>query len=338
MEIIFYNPTKYLTKILLILFLISVSLNGQPSDSLIVANVGQYKIYKDQFVDRYTNYLLATGITDNIAVRESILDNMINEILLYYYDNNEYLFSTPEFQKELSWVEKQSVLAYLKDQEVFVKINVTEKEIRETFKRVNESIAASHLFAPSSDEAENLSKLLEIGVDWDNLAAQVFTDTILRSNGGYLGYFTWGDTDPAFEEAAYSLKVGEVSKPIKTSHGYSIIRLEDRISHPLLTESEFQTKKNKLERVLRIKKKPEYEKKYLEKIFDRSKFSLNEKSLDNISRYFGFLDIGDKENSYQPNLNETCVVYAGKKYTEQFVVDGLKQIPDFHRIKINFAY
>src|SRR3989339_1187734 len=117
----FYNPLQHLTKIFLIILLTFVSLFGQSSDNLTIASIGQHKIYKAQFVDRYTNYLLATGIKDNIAVREAILDNMINEILLRDYDNNEALFSNPEYQKELSWDEKQSVLAYLKDQEVYAK-------------------------------------------------------------------------------------------------------------------------------------------------------------------------------------------------------------------------
>jgi len=327
-------PLQYLTKTLFILFLILVNLTGQSSDNVSIVTVGQHKIYKDQFADRYIDYLLATGIKDNIVVREAILDNMINEILLYYYDDNEALFSDVEYKKELAWVEKQSVLAYLKDQEVYAKINVSEKEVRQAFARVNEKIAASHLYAPTLEEAENLYKLLEIGVDWDNIAAQVFTDSTLRNNGGYLGYFTWGDMDPAFEDAAYSLKIGEISKPIKTSNGYSIIKLEDRNPHPLLTEYEFQTKKSKLEGVLRIKKKPEYEKKYLKSIFDESKYSLSEKSLDNITTYFGFSDIGKKENSYQPNSNETCLVYDGKKYSEQFIIDQMLQIPDYHRTKI----
>ena len=181
-------PLQYLTKTLFILFLILVNLTGQSSDNVSIVTVGQHKIYKDQFADRYIDYLLATGIKDNIVVREAILDNMINEILLYYYDDNEALFSDVEYKKELAWVEKQSVLAYLKDQEVYAKINVSEKEVRQAFARVNEKIAASHLYAPTLEEAENLYKLLEIGVDWDNIAAQVFTDSTLRNNGGYLGY------------------------------------------------------------------------------------------------------------------------------------------------------
>ncbi|OGU84279.1 MAG: hypothetical protein A2W11_01995 [Ignavibacteria bacterium RBG_16_35_7] len=166
-----------MTKTLLLSFFISANLIGQSSDSVTIASVGQHKIYKDQFVDRYTDYLLATGIKDNIVVREAILDNMINEILLYHFDDNKDLFSNPEYQKESAWAEKQSVLAYLKDQEVYAKIKVTEREVREAFVRVNKKIAASHLFAPTLEEAENLYKLLEIGVDWDNLAAQVFTDS-----------------------------------------------------------------------------------------------------------------------------------------------------------------
>ena len=323
-----------MTKTLLLSFFISANLIGQSSDSVTIASVGQHKIYKDQFVDRYTDYLLATGIKDNIVVREAILDNMINEILLYHFDDNKDLFSNPEYQKESVWAEKQSVLAYLKDQEVYAKIKVTEREVREAFVRVNKKIVASHLFAPTLEEAENLYKLLEIGVDWDNLAAQVFTDTTLRNNGGYLGYFTWGDMDPAFEDAAYKLKVGEISKPVKTSHGYSIIRLEDQVSHPLLTEYEFQTKKNKLERVLRIKKKPEDEKKYLKSIFDESKYSLNQKSVDNIIAYFRLSDINEVERSYQPNPEEVCVIYDGKKLSEQFIIDQISQIPNYHRTKI----
>lgn len=334
-EVIFCEPLQPMIKILILSFFISANLIGQSSDSVIIASVGQHKIYKYQFADRYTNYLFATGIKDNIAVREAILNNMINEILLYYYDDNKDIFSNPEFQKESVWAEKQSVLAYLKDQEVYAKIIVTEKEVREAFVRVNEKIAASHLFASTLEEAENLYKLLEIGVDWDNLAAQVFTDTTLRNNGGYLGYFTWGDMDPAFEDAAYSLKVGEISKPIKTSYGYSIIRLEDRISNPLLTDYEFQTKKNKLERVIRIKKKPEYEKKYLKSIFDESKYSLNQKSVDNITAYFRLSDINKVEASYLSNPEQTCVIYDGKKFSEKFIIDQIMQIPFYHRTKIN---
>ncbi|MDP4219402.1 MAG: peptidylprolyl isomerase [Bacteroidota bacterium] len=51
--------------------------------------------------------------------------------------------------------------------------------------------------------------------------------------GGELGYFTGGQTVRPFEEAAYSLKVGEYTKvPVRTRYGYHIIQLLDK--HPRL--------------------------------------------------------------------------------------------------------
>jgi peptidyl-prolyl cis-trans isomerase SurA len=51
--------------------------------------------------------------------------------------------------------------------------------------------------------------------------------------GGELGYFTGGMTVRPFEEAVYSLKVGEYTKvPVRTRYGYHIIQLIDK--HPRL--------------------------------------------------------------------------------------------------------
>ena len=155
-------------------------------------------------------------------------ENVINEILLYYYDSNENILKDSKYLKELEEIRVRTILAYLKDQEVYAKITVTEQEVREAFSRVNEEIAARHLFAKTEDEANNLYELVKMGVDFELLAKQVFTDSVLKNNGGYLGYFTWGDMDPSFEDAAYSMKVGEISPPVKTDYGYSIIKLEDQ--------------------------------------------------------------------------------------------------------------
>ena len=62
----------------------------------------------------------------------------------------------------------------------------------------------------------------------------------MANNGGRLGYFTFGDMDPAYEDAAFSLSDGEISSPIKTKYGYSIIQVLDRWIQPLISENEFQ--------------------------------------------------------------------------------------------------
>jgi hypothetical protein len=134
----------------------------QPADS-IVATVGNYNILIIDFTDRYSDYLFATGTDDNLVVREAILNNMINETLLYYYDSNEKIFSDTGYLNELDWSWKRTVLSYLKDREVYAKITVNEEEIREAFLRVNEEIAARHLFAKTEEEANNLYELVKLG-------------------------------------------------------------------------------------------------------------------------------------------------------------------------------
>jgi len=302
-----------------------------------LAIVGNHRIYIEEFKARYIDYLVATGIKDNLTVRQAMLNSMISELLLLHYDDNSNIFSNDEYTKEISWVTKQSSLAYLKEQEVYAKIEVSDEELRKTFVRVNENLAASHLYAQTLEEAEYLYNFVQMGVDWDNLAAQVFSDSILRNNGGHLGYFTWGDMDPSFEEAAYNLQVGEISKPVPTKNGYSIIRLEDRISRPLLTEYEFQNKKSNIEQTLRLKKKFEYEKKYINSIFNESKYSLHQESLDKIIEYLRLSDIEKNESNIKIS-NETAVVkYGDMKFSEQFIVTQLNQIPTYHRTRINSA-
>jgi len=52
----------------------------------------------------------------------------------------------------------------------------------------------------------------------------------MKGNGGDLGYFTVFDMVYPFEEAAFTMEVGEVSKPVRSNFGYHIIKLVDKIS------------------------------------------------------------------------------------------------------------
>jgi parvulin-like peptidyl-prolyl isomerase len=319
--------------VVLISFCLSIVIHSQQTDDPILVTVGDHNITLSEFSERYTEYLYSTGIKDNISVRNAILDNMINEILLYYYDSNANILNDPRYLKELEETRVRIILAYLKDQEIYAKLTATEQEVREAFSRVNEKIAARHLFAKTEEEANNLYELAIMGVDFGLLSKQVFTDSVLRNNGGYLGYFTWGDMDPAFEDAAYSLKVGEISPPVKTAYGYSIIKVEDRITNPLLTESEFQRKKTHLENVVKMRKKEPSEEEYIKSIFDESQLTFNDeiinKILVNLNNEKG---IESGKYDYQ---SQECARYRDRVYSQSEVEQKLFNLPSYYSNRIN---
>lgn len=299
----------------------------------VLAKVGSHSITLHEFSSRYTDYLIGAGINDNNVVRESILNNMINEVVLYNYDNNISISSNSEYKRELEAARKETILAYLKDQEVYKNITASDDEIREAFARANEKIAARHLYTKTKEEADELYELLKTGVSFDELAKQVFTDSVLKNNGGYLGYFTWGDMDPAFEDAAYSLKVGEISKPVKTIYGYSIIKVEDRVTRPLLTENEYLNRKDHFSQVVRMRKMKPYEKAYIKSILDPDKIKYNDESVNavlNDLRLSSLREIGSTGTQ-----SRVCASYGGKEYLKFNIEKEIIQLPLYQKDKIN---
>ena len=59
--------------------------------------------------------------------------------------------------------------------------------------------------------------------------AMLFSDdaTTARDSGN-LGWFSWGRMVDAFQEAAWALKAGEISKPVRSSYGWHLIFLQER--------------------------------------------------------------------------------------------------------------
>jgi peptidyl-prolyl cis-trans isomerase C len=80
-------------------------------------------------------------------------------------------------------------------------------------------------------KAQDIRKKLAAGGDFAALAAQESDDPGSKDKGGDLNFFKHGQMVPTFDQAAFSLKVGEISEPVKTQFGYHIIKVEARKSY-----------------------------------------------------------------------------------------------------------
>lgn len=81
--------------------------------------------------------------------------------------------------------------------------------------------------AKAKEKAEALLKRVKAGEDFAALAK---SDSSCPSSaqGGDLGSFGRGDMVPAFEQAAFALKPGEVSEVVETQFGYHIVKLTEK--------------------------------------------------------------------------------------------------------------
>jgi len=91
--------------------------------------------------------------------------------------------------------------------------------------------------------AQELRKKLVEGADFGELATRESDDTTSRARSGDMGTFHRGQMPP-LEAAAFSLKIGDLSEPIKTPLGYHILRIDER------SEPNFETAKPEIERQL----------------------------------------------------------------------------------------
>jgi len=76
-------------------------------------------------------------------------------------------------------------------------------------------------------KTDSLYQLLLDGEDFAEVAKKYSDDTISAPRGGALNYFGIGEMVEPFEKAAFSLAVGEISKPVQTRYGFHIIKLLD---------------------------------------------------------------------------------------------------------------
>lgn len=94
-------------------------------------------------------------------------------------------------------------------------------------------------------KAEDILAKVKAGGDFAQIAKEESQDPGSAAVGGDLGYFGKGKMVPDFENAAFALKVGEVSGLVKTPYGYHIIKVTDikgaeiKASHILIKVRDF---------------------------------------------------------------------------------------------------
>lgn len=251
--------------IVLSVFLVGCSNSG---DSRTVATVDGEKITEGELNNllqsQYGASALDSLITNKIVELEAkklditVSDKEIEEEYKTYtesYGGEDALLETmANYNMTKEDIEKdiETYLLTLKVMEDY--IDVTDEDVKAYYEENKESfdteaqVEASHILVEDEATANEVIEKLNAGEDFAELAKEYSTDTASAENGGELGYFSSGQMVEEFEKAAFAMNVGEVSKtPVKTEHGYHIIKVTDKKD---AEESTYETAKEEARKQL----------------------------------------------------------------------------------------
>ncbi len=92
--------------------------------------------------------------------------------------------------------------------------------------RVNENADPEEV-AKAHDRADAVLKMAREGIDFAELAKE-YSEGPTAKDGGDLGWFAKDQMVKPFSDAAFSMKIGEISELVRTQFGFHIIKLEER--------------------------------------------------------------------------------------------------------------
>ena len=168
------------------------------------------------------------------------------------------------------------------------KIDVTEEDARKYYDEnprqfeKPEQVRASHILIkpefidpnvdPNADpneakaiartKTEGLLKQLKDGADFAELAKS-HSICPMAPQGGDLGFFPRGHFDPAFENVAFELEIGQISEIVETEYGYHIIKVSE---HKDASTTSFEQAKDDIVKQLTQTKQSELAEEYIESL------------------------------------------------------------------------
>jgi peptidyl-prolyl cis-trans isomerase C len=142
-----------------------------------------------------------------------------------------------DFARKLAYNRDKALLDQYLEQEAqkAVTPEAARKLYDETAKSVTpeEEVRARHILVESEDEAKKAAERVKGGEDFAKVAGELSKDPGSKTDGGDLGFFTKDRMVEPFAEAAFKLKPGQVSEPVKSQFGWHVIKVEEKRTKPV---------------------------------------------------------------------------------------------------------
>ena len=332
-------------KITGLLFAVLFFINMCGNQDEIVAEFGKHQISLNEFRLSYLKLLKTPDTFDSRELREAYLQELINRRLLarsaeklgYYDENLQYRVNAYRDKK----LRDEHYKAVIKP-----KVQIEDEQVERVYQYMQESRHIRHLFAETRETADSLFNLLKQGASFDSLAEKIYNIPELEPNSGDLGWVNWDELDYPMAMAAFALKPGKISRPVRSRHGYHIIQVLDYKMVPLVSEQEFTAREKKTRYLAEYKMGDFIAATYLDDMMQNAEIKVISKIMqivgtllsDHFSRKPSEYDamyerqLSEKEynelsNSLWDHREETLAMINGKPLTVGEFISALEYVP-----------
>lgn len=198
-------------------------------DSAFVTSNQLTTLFRLRNQEREIEYLRIPLKTSNRAISDAEIED--------YYRKNLSAYQNPER------ISVEYIAVRLDD--IAKETDATEEDLRNLYEEQKASFTTeerrkvSHILVVADSQGGEAAEQLALtkinkiqdrlakGEDFAKVAKETSDDPVSAQKGGDLGFITKGAMEQNFADAAFTLHEGEISKPVKTSFGYHLIKVTE---------------------------------------------------------------------------------------------------------------
>jgi peptidyl-prolyl cis-trans isomerase D len=194
---------------------------------------------RNSYIDQNTKIKFDYAVIDAADIEKEINPSDADLQTFFKANAAKYATAMPETRKV-------SYIAFLDGQQPGGTPQVSEAEISQYYTQhqkdyqVDDQVRVRHILikvdagadakadAAAKQKAQEILKQIKAGGNFADLARKNSDDPGSKEQGGELGFLKRGATVPEFDQAAFTLPVGQTSDLIKTKFGYHILQVEEK--------------------------------------------------------------------------------------------------------------
>ena len=191
-----------------------------------VFTYGPHSVNKNEFWRAYTKN--NTGAISETSIRD-YLELYIRFKLKVQAAKDSKLDTLPTLKGDIAGFRAQLVEQYMRQ------LASSSDLVQEAVQRSAEELEIAHVFVAygadstaAKAQIEKAYKELTGGADFNKTVIAYTTNESIRKNAGYIGYISAFSLPYEMENIVYSLKTGNISKPVAGANGWHIFKLLSR--------------------------------------------------------------------------------------------------------------